>query len=91
MVTAVSRRISPTHEDWAVLFIELPQDEVHYANIRDVSTEILLQHKRVRIREMQISHLGQALVRFEDIYVRQSNFPEPSSVWRPHFLFSQAQ
>jgi hypothetical protein len=73
MVRAVSRRAPPTHEDWAILFIEpLPLDEVHYANIRDVSIKFLLQHKCVRLREMQKSHLGQALMRFEHIYDRDN-------------------
>jgi hypothetical protein len=55
------------------LFIDpLPQHQAHFAAIRDVANEFLLQHKRVRIREIQKSHLGQALVRFEHIYDRDN-------------------
>jgi hypothetical protein len=69
MSRAVSRRASHSHEDYTILFIDpLPQHQVHFTDIRDVANEFLLQHKRVRIREIQKSHLGQALVYFERIY-----------------------
>jgi hypothetical protein len=69
MSRAVSCRAPQSHEDYAILFIDpLLQHQVHFADIRDVANEFLLQHKRVRIREIQKSHLGQALVHFERIY-----------------------
>jgi hypothetical protein len=73
MSRAVARRASQSHEDYAILFIDpLSQHQVHFAAIRDVANEFLLQHKRVQIWEIQKSHLGQALVRFEHIYDRDN-------------------
>jgi hypothetical protein len=69
MVRAVTRRTAPIHEDWAILSIALlPQQEEYFANTRDIAFEFLVQHKRVRIRNIQLSHLGQTLVCFKDIY-----------------------
>jgi hypothetical protein len=50
-------------KDWAILSIgPLPMNEVIFANIREVSLEFLVQHKRVQIRDIQKTNLGQALV-----------------------------
>jgi hypothetical protein len=46
------------------------QDEVIFANIREASLEFLTQHKRIQIRGIQRSHLGQDLVCFVHIYDR---------------------
>jgi hypothetical protein len=71
MARVVARREPYVNEDWAILSIEpLPQALVIFASVREVSLEFLIQHKRLQIRDIQRSHLGQALVRFVHIYDR---------------------
>jgi hypothetical protein len=71
MARACTRRAMLTHEDWAIVCINpLPVDEVHFPNVREVIHEFLVHDRRVCIRDIQKSHLGQALVRFEHIYDR---------------------
>jgi hypothetical protein len=36
----------------------LPNVEVLFASVHEVAMEFLVQHKRVRIRDIQKSHLG---------------------------------
>jgi hypothetical protein len=73
MTRAVARRQPPLHEDWAILTIQpLPQHEVHFPVVKEIVREFLVQHKGVRVRDIQRSHLGQVLVRFEHIYDRES-------------------
>jgi hypothetical protein len=50
----------------------LPLNEMHFANVREVIHEFIVHHRRVRIRDIQKTHLGQALVCFEHIYDRDS-------------------
>jgi hypothetical protein len=69
MARFVVRREQVVHEEWAILSIEhLPLNVVISANIIEVSLEFLVQHKRVHIRYIQKTHLGQALVQFVHIY-----------------------
>jgi hypothetical protein len=71
MARFVVKREQSIHEEWTILSIELlPLCEVIFANIREVSLEFLVQHKRVQIRDIQKTHLGQALVQFVHIYDR---------------------
>jgi hypothetical protein len=69
MVKACTRWAMLTHEDWAIVTINpLPADEVLFHNVREVVHEFLVHHRRLRIRDIQKPHLGQAMVRFEHIY-----------------------
>jgi hypothetical protein len=73
MVRACTRRAMLTHEDWAIVCIDPPpENEVHFSNVKDVIHEFLVHHIWVCIRDIQRSHLGQALVRFEHIYDRDN-------------------
>jgi hypothetical protein len=73
LVRACTRRVMLPREDWAIVCIDpLPENEVHFPNVRDVIHEFLIHHRRVRIRDIQRTHLGQALVRFEHIYGRDN-------------------
>jgi hypothetical protein len=70
---ACTRRAMPTHEDWVIVCIDpLPENDVHFPNIRDVIHEFLVHHRRVCIRDIQKTHLGQVLVRFDHIYDRDN-------------------
>jgi hypothetical protein len=81
MSRSVVRREQFVHEEWVILSIEpFPLHEVIFANIREVSLEFLVQHKRVQIRDIQKTQLGQALVQFVHIYDRDrliSQSPHP--------------
>jgi hypothetical protein len=69
MTRAVARRRLPLHEDWTILtIVSLPLHEVHFSILREIVQEFLVRHKRVWIRDIQRSLLGQALVRFEHIF-----------------------
>jgi hypothetical protein len=73
MVRACTRRAPRLHEDWAIVTVNpLPLNEMVFANVRDILHEFLVYHRRVRIRDIQKSHLGQALIWFEHIYDRDS-------------------
>jgi hypothetical protein len=50
----------------------MPMDEVHFPNARDVIHEFLVYQRMVRIRDIQKTHLEQALVRFDYIYDRDN-------------------
>jgi hypothetical protein len=81
MSRSVVGREQFVHEEWVILSIEpFPLHEVIFANIREVSLEFLVQHKRVQIRDIQKTQLGQALVQFVHIYDRDrliSQSPHP--------------
>ncbi|TVU38188.1 hypothetical protein EJB05_11544, partial [Eragrostis curvula] len=69
-VRAVFSRAQLQHEDFAIVHIvPMPQGQVHFSNIRSVILEFL-QFKRIRVRDIQPSCLGQALVRFDYGYDR---------------------
>jgi hypothetical protein len=71
MAHVVARREPSVNEDWAILSIgPLPQAALIFANIKEVSLEFLVQHKRIQIRDIQKTQLDQGLVRFVHIYDR---------------------
>ncbi|TVU01264.1 hypothetical protein EJB05_53303, partial [Eragrostis curvula] len=73
MVRAVTRRPPPRHEDFGVVTITpLPGNQILFHNIHEVVHEFLTVFKRVRIRDIQPTHLGQALVRFEYVHDRDN-------------------
>jgi hypothetical protein len=73
MSTLVSRRLPPMHEDWAIINIHpLPDHEVLFHAVRDVVREYLVDHRRLGIRDIQRSHLGQVLVQFQSVLDRDN-------------------
>jgi hypothetical protein len=63
MARSVSRRLPPLHEDWAIINIQpLPGHEITFPAVRDVVREYLVEHRRLGVRDIQRSHLGQVLV-----------------------------
>jgi hypothetical protein len=79
MARACTCRAPRLHEDWAIVTVnQLPLNEMVFANVREVIHEFLVHRRHVRIRDIQKSHLGQALIRFEHIYDRD-NFVAQSS------------
>jgi hypothetical protein len=73
MTRACTRRAMQHHEDWVIVSIQpLLVNEVPFPNVRDVLHEFLIHHKRIRVRDIQKTHLGQAMVRFEHIYDRDN-------------------
>jgi hypothetical protein len=68
MVRSVSQRLPPMHEDWAIINIHpLPEHEVLFPAVRDVVREYLVKHRRVGVRAIQRSHLGQVIVQFRSV------------------------
>jgi hypothetical protein len=73
MVRSVSQRLPPMHEDWAIINIHpLPEHEVLFPAVRDVVREYLMEHRRVGVRAIQRSHLGQVLVQFRSVLERDN-------------------
>jgi hypothetical protein len=73
MVRSVSQRLPPMHEDWAIINIHpLPEHEVLFPAVRDVVGEYLVEHRRVGVRAIQRSHLGQVLVQFRSVLERDN-------------------
>jgi hypothetical protein len=71
MVRTVTKRQPPTHEDYAIVSIHLlPQQPLQFLSVREIVQEFLEEHMNVRIRKIQRTHLGQALVRFVHAYDR---------------------
>jgi hypothetical protein len=75
MVRACTHWAMATHEDWAIVNIQpLPQEEALFPNVREILHEFLVHPRRIHIRDIQRTHLGLALVRFEHIYDRDNHF-----------------
>jgi hypothetical protein len=73
MVRSVSQRLPPIHEDWAIINIHpLPEHEVLFPTVRDVVREYLVEHRRVSVRAIQRSHLGQVIVQFSSVLERDN-------------------
>jgi hypothetical protein len=73
MVRSVSQRLPLTHEDWAIINIHpLPEHEVLFPAVRDVVREYLVEHRRVGVRAIQRSHLGQVMVQFRSVLERDN-------------------
>jgi phage-related baseplate assembly protein len=61
------------HEDWAIINIHsLPDHEVLFLAVRDMVREYLVDHRRLGIRDIQCSHLGQVLVQFQSVLDRDN-------------------
>jgi hypothetical protein len=70
MVRPVSQRLPPMHEDWAIINIHpLPVHEVLFPAVR---VEYLVEHRRVGVRAIQRSHLGQVIVQFRSVLERDN-------------------
>jgi phage-related baseplate assembly protein len=73
MARSVSRRLPPLHEDWAIISIQpLPAHEITFPAVRDVVREYLVEHRRLGVRDIQRSHLGQVLVQFSSVLERDN-------------------
>jgi hypothetical protein len=73
MVRSVSQRLPPMHEDWAIINIHpLPEHEVLFPAVRDMVREYLVGHRRVGVRAIQRSHLGQVIVQFRSVLERDN-------------------
>lgn len=71
MARAVAARPKQRHEDWAIVpFNPYPDYPVMWFATRDIIREFLVDHRGFRIRDIQRSHLGQALVRFDSVHDR---------------------
>jgi hypothetical protein len=82
MVRAVASRTPPaSNEDLAIVnFNPLPGNAMNFLAVRDVMEDFLEEHARVSYKDIQPSHLGQALVRFTNVYdcdnlIRMSPIP----------------
>jgi hypothetical protein len=81
MVKAVTRNQPLTHEDYAIISIHLLLlQPLHFLVVWEIVQEFLEEHMNVRIREIQKTHLGQALVRFvhahdRDLLIHTSPHP----------------
>jgi hypothetical protein len=52
-----------THEDYAIVSIDpIPNHPMNFPAIRGVIEEFLVEHMHVVVRNIQPSHMGQALV-----------------------------
>jgi hypothetical protein len=61
------------HEDWAIINIHpLLAHEVLFPTVRDVIREYLVEHRRIGVRDIQRSHLGQVLVQFNSVLERDN-------------------
>jgi hypothetical protein len=73
MARSVTRRLPPLHEDWAIINIQpLPDHEVTFPVVRDVVREYLVEHRRLGVRDIQRSHLGQVLVQYSSVLERDN-------------------
>jgi hypothetical protein len=73
MARSVTRRLPPLHEDWAIISIQpLPDHEITFPAVRDVVREYLVEHRRLGVRDIQRSHLGQVLVKFSSVLERDN-------------------
>jgi hypothetical protein len=71
MACVVMRRLPPTHEDFAIVSLSpLPDNALHFPEVHEVVQEFLEEHMDMRVRDIQQSHLGQALVRFVNVHDR---------------------
>jgi hypothetical protein len=62
-----------THEDFAIVSIApLPANAMQFGADQEVINKFLEEHRRVLVREIQPSHLGQALVCFANVHDRDN-------------------
>jgi hypothetical protein len=73
MARSVTRCLPPLLEDWAIISIQpLPDHEITFSAVRDVVREYLVEHRRLGVRDIQRSHLGQVLVQFSSVLERDN-------------------
>jgi hypothetical protein len=78
MTRAVVCHPRATHEDFAIVSINLlPAHAMQFGAVQEVINEFLEEHRRVLVREIQPSHLSQALVHFENVHDRVEMFRFP--------------
>jgi hypothetical protein len=81
VMTRVFMHAPRIHEDYAIISIApIPNHNMHFPVVREVIEEFLVEHMYVGVRNIQPSHLGPALVRFENIFDRNllvNNSPHP--------------
>jgi hypothetical protein len=71
MSRSVVLRPRPKHQDLAIVSIEpLPGHQVTFNAIRGVVADFLNLEARVQFKDIQPTHLGQAFVRFKNVYDR---------------------
>jgi hypothetical protein len=81
MARAVVRHQVPTHDDFAIVSMNpLLGHALQFGPIREVILKFLEEHMRFEVRDIQPTHLGQALVHFvhvhdRDILVNHSPYP----------------
>jgi hypothetical protein len=62
MVRTVTHPQPSAHEDWGIVLVHpLPEHEVNFHIFDDIIREYLVEVRRVQVRSIQRSHLGQAL------------------------------
>jgi hypothetical protein len=65
MARVVLRHSQATHEDFAIVTIHpIPDNVLQFDAVHEVVQEFLEEHMDIRVRDIQPSHLGQALVQF---------------------------
>jgi hypothetical protein len=70
MARAVIRPPPCIHEDYAIVSIDpLSTNPLQFHNVREVVKEFFEEHMHVGIRDIHPTHLGQALVRFDNIFL----------------------
>jgi hypothetical protein len=73
MARAVTWSHPQTHEDYAIISIDpLPGNVLNFGAVHEVVHEFLDEHMEVRVRDIQLSHLGQVLVRFSHVHDRDA-------------------
>jgi hypothetical protein len=81
MVGVVMRHMPPTHEEFTIVSIHrLPENVLQFPVVHEVVHEFLEEHVGTRVRDIQPSHLGQALVQFIHVHDRDMlvhNSPHP--------------
>jgi hypothetical protein len=81
MIRSVVRSAQAMHGDFTIITISpLPAQPLVFRPLQEVIHEFLDDHLRVHVREIQPSHLGQALVRFANAHDRDllvNNSPHP--------------
>jgi hypothetical protein len=71
MAQVVLRHSQETHEDFAIVTIHpIPDNVLQFDAVHEVVQEFMEEHMDIRIRDIQPSHLGQALVQFNRAHDR---------------------
>jgi hypothetical protein len=82
MAQAVMRPPPRVHEDYAIISIDpIPPIPLQFQTVREVVEEFLDEHMHVGFRDIRPTHLGQALVRFENIFDRGMLVNNSPPIW----------